>query len=978
MYLGDPTKLNDALVFVNNPPAAEATLINEWPFTIFMSAGDTGDHYIDLYSQYSRSRPYQVPQGKWTHLLPQWRFLDLNGNYIDKIKTTDTIITDASGNVIGVTASEQFYYIDDMPSITYSSPVMLWATMEVSGRPVDYDIQGSPLPGYANSKVIKGEPYYINGQAPAYLDITRNGVDDISQLKWVDNTFRYSVVAKSSAAEMDCESGYYTGDITVFDYPQEAISTWPATREINRDVLSTPASSETWDPKEAYFKRTDTDGHHIGGFQIGTIESTHKSLNTNISAEVDVKYYPWYRDKPYVWISNGGLQSINKVSTPWSFGEYNNPLLPTIETYSYDGGNEYFPVSSISGGSYWEGGVLENSIFGGIHGLAVAGKCSNIIWGVDSELDMLFNFSTSGNILCSVDIEPIGASPQSIAIDSNLDMWVTLFGATSSIKYDSTGTLTTAVAVPPYEILDLFPLTGSDPDEIRVRPVQVDTDSSDNIWVTYEHPVSSMALKYDTNGTFITALNLPLSCQPQGVVVDPFDGSVWISETYEQLLDPYTWQYAASGGTIQHFTSAGALTESFYDIAHPGYLALDFNQTLWFTFGVAGVGSISGGSVEKYWASDGEVVTYGADQIAIDNSSIGLNDRIKGIGVDWRHRVWALNSNENKAYIINPINAPESHTATIRPIDRDLVDHSIQGMGDWTGMHWSQKYNYLDPSISFERTISGLSNSFNIDEFSNNYDIRKFNESWDATSQIRDYALPDHIYDNENLFENYFDAMIGGLSSDQESMGRKSYERIANFTQNHVDVDTCGIDQLYALAEELDVPFDKYNLKFPPSLKRLMEIVSIGHQRLWGTRCKCQNNFKPAARCTVCAHSHCLNRSKTALDTTTLEVSSGNKFVIKPIFGPESYEVIETVNTSPLSSIESISWLNSANYDDYIWYNYIDTFCDVQVEGVINWDDTYTTLSENTSSLSGWYDENEIVDVILNYDLHQGLSFNLE
>ena len=215
MALGDPTKLKDALVFVNNPPASEATQLNAWPFTVVISAEDTDPHYVDLYSQYSRSRPYQRPQSKWGHLLPQWRFIDLDGNVVDKIQTTDTQLTDAYGNIIGVTGSAQFYYVDDMPSLDYTSPVMLWATLEVSGRPVGYDIQGKPLAGYANSKIIKGESYYINGQPPTHLTITRNGISNIDRLKWIDNPFRYTIVTKSNWLSGMCGSG--AGEIIVFE-----------------------------------------------------------------------------------------------------------------------------------------------------------------------------------------------------------------------------------------------------------------------------------------------------------------------------------------------------------------------------------------------------------------------------------------------------------------------------------------------------------------------------------------------------------------------------------------------------------------------------------------------------------------------------------------------------------------------------------------------------------------------------------------
>jgi len=139
---------------------------------------------------------------------------------------------------------------------------------------------------------------------------------------------------------------------------------------------------------------------------------------------------------------------------------------------------------------------------------------------------------------------------------------------------------------------------------------------------------------------------------------------------------------------------------------------------------------------------------------------------------------------------------------------------------------------------------------------------------------------------------------------------------------------------------------------------------------------------------TECGHDHCLNRSRNPLNIYTDYITGGDEIVIRPYFGSENYEILLTpvtvtsgsmeVSVYPISAAESISWLLSTDYSDYYFYRYIPDFCDVQVEGVINWDDKYTTLSENNSSLSAWYDTNQLVDIILNYDLHQGLKFNLD
>ena len=74
--------------------------------------------------------------------------------------------------------------------------------------------------------------------------------------------------------------------------------------------------------------------------------------------------------------------------------------------------------------------------------------------------------------------------------------------------------------------------------------------------------------------------------------------------------------------------------------------------------------------------------------------------------------------------------------------------------------------------------------------------------------------------------------------------------------------------------------------------------------------------------------------------------------------------------------MSSLIWLSSSNYLDYIFYKYIPTYCETQVEGVINWDDDYTTLSETNSSLSAWYNDSETMDIIISNVLYKGLQLD--
>jgi hypothetical protein len=294
----------------------------------------------------------------------------------------------------------------------------------------------------------------------------------------------------------------------------------------------------------------------------------------------------------------------------------------------------------------------------------------------------------------------------------------------------------------------------------------------------------------------------------------------------------------------------------------------------------------------------------------------------------------------------------------------------LQAFGDWTGTRFLNKYAPKPTTVMY---LTGESSEFNIENFSG-YDIRKFNESHDTTTQIRSYALPEYVYNNYNLFENYIGSMVGGLETSANSIGRKIYERTANFVQNHADIDVCNINPIYSIASQLNVPIDDYNITMPSDIQRLMDLVSIGHKKLWGDRCKCNYNFKTSySVCENCGHKHSSNRGNS-LDTDTYTTTANTPYVVEYKLNRNHYEVL-----TPLSSNLTLYSASSAflinDVADYCYYEYIPTFCNVQNEGIINWDDEYTTIDETVSGLFDWYGDNQIVEKMLNYYLHKGLGF---
>ncbi len=262
--------------------------------------------------------------------------------------------------------------------------------------------------------------------------------------------------------------------------------------------------------------------------------------------------------------------------------------------------------------------------------------------------------------------------------------------------------------------------------------------------------------------------------------------------------------------------------------------------------------------------------------------------------------------------------------------------------------------------------------------------MRRFNESWDAGENIHSYALAEHTYLNPVFFDNFMEVAVGGLENDYQSIGRTMYERIANFVRNHNDINEANVNQFYSILESIDVPYDDYQLSYPSEVERLVDILSIHKTRLLGEFCKCNRNFFGEIEfCRFCGHRHPLNRSVFPQNNDEFVVSANVPFVVENVFSKNENYKFDIVYPSPedlnfqlsavINTLPSVSWMTSSIYYKYSFYNYISSYCNVQEEGVINWNDTYTTLSSSISSLEQWYGNEGLVEEMLNYELHRGI-----
>lgn len=302
----------------------------------------------------------------------------------------------------------------------------------------------------------------------------------------------------------------------------------------------------------------------------------------------------------------------------------------------------------------------------------------------------------------------------------------------------------------------------------------------------------------------------------------------------------------------------------------------------------------------------------------------------------------------------------------------------------------------LTGAVITNKAISGTSDPFEVASYNNTYFTRKFNAGFDYGTILKSYALQPTINENSVFFDNYLTAVAGTSASTNETFGGVLYEKIANFASNVVDPYTSNVDQFYSLADSMQVEYDDFNYKAPPALKSFYDLLSIPQSKLWGTRSLYNRDFS------LSAHTN-LGRSLTAYNIDTAMVSAGQKIVVNDLFNPSYFELIEVPTITSYSSVTArnlqrllpttaypifrypltyyplsalFGWgLNAPVKGNYNFYVYDSTPNTTQVEGVINWDDEYTTLSENLSSHADWVKDEGYLETIINYNIHKGLGF---
>lgn len=301
---------------------------------------------------------------------------------------------------------------------------------------------------------------------------------------------------------------------------------------------------------------------------------------------------------------------------------------------------------------------------------------------------------------------------------------------------------------------------------------------------------------------------------------------------------------------------------------------------------------------------------------------------------------------------------------------------------------------YLSASINVQGSpVRGTSNTFNIYPSDGYYNIAKKGEDVDFKEIFKEIAIQPLFLDKTVLFNDFLGTIFGDIDSLQDSIGKVTYEKIKNFVDNNSVLDYSNIDQFLSILKSFnlsDPKFTSNNFNTPKELKRLIDLLSINHSRLFGTQNKFKENFKSYGYLNNSLYGKNLGEEVTI----NYVVTAGQDLVAFEKFSGE-YKYLNTYiplcasyisrlpnNSYHLSSYNS-SWgwnlvIPQSGSDIlskyYIFYKYAPSIDGTIENSIINFEDPNTTLSFNNSSYEAWSQESGIISNIVAQKLYSKLN----
>ena len=187
---------------------------------------------------------------------------------------------------------------------------------------------------------------------------------------------------------------------------------------------------------------------------------------------------------------------------------------------------------------------------------------------------------------------------------------------------------------------------------------------------------------------------------------------------------------------------------------------------------------------------------------------------------------------------------------------------------------------------------------------------------------------------------------------------------------------------------------DEYNQQFPPSLSRLIDILSVSVSRQMGSKNQFQGNYDPKGY--ISKEFYGKNRGDLLpVETTLLETGTNSKNILAYEKFSNQYKLVNTNilsatdigytshNTYPLSAYNT-SWgwgliipngipsIDINNY--YEFYDFIDTVEGSYLQKFIDYDNVNNTYLTSLTSYDQYTDKWGIAEKVISHNLYTNLG----
>ena len=938
-------------------------------------------------------------------------------------------------------------YIQNKP---YSTMILTLQTSGLKSLNDSYNLDDK-TPSYSNSLASVTLPHIFTWREPDFVKIKENGITNFSSIRFVNQN--NPILVNFGVDQIYNQDDLPDGNGVKISNEYEFIHYVPFNDSSYYKLLSSyniPITINGYDvnnnpldfvftPPDKEFKFKDSNGFKTGGYYKGSFTNSTSSLNCGISAK-GVFPLPDLSSKfinPILWISN---PNAGMFATAQYF--YTSAVSDVTLNYldkSHVNAFNMPIVKDVGDGTFFSNGVYAVSGIHGINNIAALPPPTYHAWVTDTELNKLYRINSVGDILIDVDINavltelsytslqlsfliPNQTSPQGLAIDSKQNVWVALYDTPYIFKFDNEGKFLLNTDFSKIENIqnpsflqwwqdqsDILALSGSIhnstiDDSYPIQPTFLETDLNDNVWVTYSSPFSSWLVQYTSAGNLNFTYQYPLCTSPQELVCDN-QNSIWIICANDVAND---------SGFIEKRDSMGNVLNSYGPFNGINHLTLDTNQTPWFTYHYNWIANIDQtGNITKIPIHSG---SYSDDVPNWFDANYNTDETaLEGITCDLLGRIYVINSIENKVYVLDSNTKQIIDSFYINPkgfvyalsgqnsptsLFYDPWSKSAQAIGDWSGFRWANKYfnlsyqngSYINDNGTLYKNISGSIEPNKVSFYPfNYYDFFKVNENFDLAGQMKNNTFQTTLLESTNLY-NFLSSIFGVKPLKHEDLGVSSYEKIANYISNISDIDTCSIESLYDLSQSVDLNFDDYQLNYPLAMKRIMDMVSIHENRLFGSELADFYNFNTSSQ-----YSN-FNRG-ALLDSFSYNVTAGVPVILKkrslnkyqyiptgPFFALNSESVLnittEGLSTYPLSDLAYTLDLGDNWQHYYEFYEYIPSANKIYSDNIIDWNnsnidrDSYITFLKNVSSDSylPWNSDQGMIDYLFTQQLYKGLG----